>query len=179
MTEYAYETDQPSHAPLAVPAPLATSRVFERLAVVMAAGDPAWPRVESILRPHLRSGRIVLSCWPIAGDSEPEIAQDLIAVLDAIVTLIWTDAVDSILILGGEKLFPAGLGPFLDANVRNQLLAIPAPVMIAGPSEDDPGFGAAGWEGMRTPEAMAAAIAGTVAHYPTVLERAASHKNKQ
>lgn len=183
MTESIYETGRPNEIgqPDAAPdttTPVLSSGVFERLAVIVVGGDPAWTRVESILRLHLRSGRMALSFWPIAGDSESEIAQDLIAVLDAIVTLIWTDAVDSILILGGEKLFPAGLGPFLDANVRNQLYAIPAPVMIAGPSEDDPDFGASGWEGLRTPVAMAQAIAATVAQYPTILERAVHKKNK-
>lgn len=177
--ESACETGQPGSAAPAVPAPCPSlPRVFEKLAVVMAAGDPAWPRVETVLRPHLRSGRMAVSLWPVSGGTA-DVSRDLAAVLDALFGLVWDDAADSVLILGAHRLFPAGTGLFLDADVRERLRTFPAPVLIAGPARDDPAFAAPGHEGMRTPEQAAACIAATVARYPTLLERAANSKNKQ
>lgn len=178
-TESAYETVQPGSVAPAAPAPsLSPPRVFEKLAVVMAAGDPAWPRVETVLRPHLRSGRMAVSLWPVSGGTAADVSRDLAAVLDALFGLVWDDAADSVLILGA-RLFPAGTGLFLDADVRERLRTFPAPVLIAGPVRDDPAFAAPSHEGMRTPEQAAACIAATVARYPTLLERAAGRKNKQ
>ncbi|MFC0220449.1 hypothetical protein ACFFJ7_18875 [Pseudochelatococcus lubricantis] len=143
----------------------------------MAAGDPAWPRVEAILRPHLQNGRTALSVWPVAGETAHERAQDLIAAFQALFGMVWGDMVDSVLILGNDGLFPKGLDLFLDNDVRKSLFSIPAPLLIAGPAQEAPDFGASGWEGLRTPVAMAQAIAATVAQYPTILE-AAYGKNK-
>lgn len=153
--------------------------IYKNLAVIMASGDPAWPRVAAILEPHLRNGQTGLSVWPVGSDIHVAAVPDLTAVLGAVTGLIWDDAVDSVLILGNSQLFPAGLGIFLDADVRERLYSIPAPVLIAGPPRDDPDFAAIDWEGMRTPEQAAASIARTVARYPTILERAAHRNGKQ
>lgn len=178
MIKSAYAASQSDAAVIAVPPSFSRSRVFERLAVVMAAGDPAWPRVEAILRPHLQNGRMALSVWPVAGETETAISQDLVAALQALFSMVWGEMVDSVLILGNDRVFPKGLDLFLDNDVRKSLFSIPAPLLIAGPAREAPDFGASGWEGLRTPVAMAQAIAATVAQYPTILERAAYEKNK-
>lgn len=177
MTEL--EVNQPHGAASEAAAPVSTSHAFEKLAVVLAAGDPVWPAVETVLRPHLRSGRMAVSLWPVSGGTAADVSRDLAAVLDALFGLVWDDTADSVLILGAHRLFPAGTGLFLDAHVRERLRTFPAPVLIAGPARDDPAFAAPGHEGMRTPEQAAACIAATVARYPTLLERTAGRKNKQ
>lgn len=173
------DTIDPAGTTLTLPVPPSRQPVFTKPAVVMASGDPAWPEVETILRPHLRSGRISLSLWPVAGETEAAMTRELSDALRAVFGMVWNDMVDSALILGNDRVFPAGLGPFLDPGVRNRLLAIPAPVLIAGPARGAPGFGAGDWEGMPTPVHHARAIAATVARYLGVLERPAHDGNGQ